>query len=169
MVDRRNIPSLSVIIALIAILSFSTLNYAQETSKQVRTAFFWGNIGFGISSNGAGGGLNLSIQPTRPGPLLLSLRGIITSEIVGTDVGDVAVLIGYSSKRPQSNGFVSVSAGIGYVSGTEIEGTVGFPVQFQLFYTPVSFAGFGIQGYANFNKAETFYGAMLCLQFGLLR
>ena len=169
MIFRRNMPLLTAVFILIIIHSFSDLIYAQESSEQPRSGFVWINGGLGGSTNGVAGGLNLSIQPSQSGYLLFSLRGILNTEILGDDIGDVAVLVGYSSKRPQSRSYFSIAAGISYVSGTSIDATFGIPVEVQFFYTPLSFAGIGIQGFADFNKEETFYGALLCLQFGILQ
>ena len=172
MIFRKNMPLLAAVFILIITHSFSSLTYAQESSEQPRTGFFWINGGLGGATGATGGpavGLNLSIQPPQPGFLLFSLRGIAAAEILGDDISELAVLAGYSSKRPQSRGYFSIATGIGRVSGSSIDATFGVPVEIQLFYTPLSFAGIGLQGFANFNKEENLYGILLCLQFGILQ
>ena len=168
MIFRIHRPLLTLFV-LIIICGFSSWTYAQESVGQPRTGFFWINAGFGFSTNGPAAGISLTLQPPKPGYLLFSLRGITTSEEQGSEIGDVAVLIGYSSKRPQSRGYFSIATGISRVSGPPIESTFGIPVEVQLFYTLTSYAGIGLQGFADFNREQTFYGALLCLQFGTLQ
>jgi hypothetical protein len=168
MIFRKNIPQLATIFILIIIQSFSCLAFAQEGLEIQRSGFFWINGGLGGSTGGIAAGLNLSIQPSRPGYLLFSLQGILNAEILGDDIGDVAALVGYSTKRPHSHGYVSIATGISRVSGSSINATLGVPVEIQFFFTPLSFAGIGLQVFANFNKEENLYGALLSLQFGKL-
>jgi hypothetical protein len=47
--------------------------------------------------------------------------------------------------------------------------TAGVPIEGQLFWTPFSFWGFGICAFADLNKERSFWGALICLQFGVLR
>jgi len=169
MIFRRNMPLSSVVFILLICRTLSSPIYAQESLEQTRKSFFWINGGPGLSLNGVAAGLGLSIQPARPGYLLFSLRGSIAAEILGDDINDVAVLVGYSSKKPQSHGYFSIATGVSYVGGTAVEATFGIPAEVQLFYTPLSFMGVGLQVFANFNKEKTFGGVLLCLQFGKLR
>ena len=169
MISCKAILQLATISLLIVVFGTANLTYAQESSAQPHSGFFWVNGGLGGATSGLAAGLDLSIQPSRPGFLLFSLRGIGTAEMMGDDISDVAFLIGYSSKRPQSHGYFSIAIGVSRVAGSAVDETFGIPVEFQLFYTPLSFVGIGLLGFADFNKEETFGGALLCLQFGKLR
>lgn len=166
MAIRRHIPWVTALLALIIFPGTNYSLYAQP-NPEAKLPYIWLNIGLGRGSDGGAGGLNLSIQPQSM-RLLCTLRYCFTAEI-DTDIRDVGVLVGYSSKRPGSRGYYSIGAGLGIVSGTTVDKTFGVPVEVQLFYTPLSFAGIGLQGFADFNKEETFYGVLLCLQFGKLR
>jgi hypothetical protein len=166
---RKNIPPLAIALLLIFIYSSSSLTFAQEISEQPRPGYFWVNGGLGASTGGLAIGLNLSLQPPQPGFLLFSLRGITNFEILGDDISELAILGGYSSKRPKSRSYFSIATGIGTVSGSSIDATFGVPVEIQLFYQPLRFAGIGLLGFANLNKEENLYGILLCLQFGKLR
>jgi hypothetical protein len=128
------------------------------------------------------------------GKNLLSFRYLRNEEfqILGADspsetVWDVGVLYGRIAKA--SYGFASISAGISLVGGVRrgrylsSSGgwfgtsyyeendfiTVGIPVEAQLFWTPLPFFGIGFYGFANLNTEKSFVGALLCIQFGILR
>lgn len=165
----RDTSLFTIILVLLISHALSPFAHAQESPMTTRQSYLWLNGGPGLSPNGVAGGLGFSIQPSRPGYLLFSLRGVIAAEILGDDVSDVGVLVGYSSKKPQSYAYISIAAGVGYVGGTAVEATFGIPAEVQLFYTPLSFMGVGLQVFANFNKEKTFGGVLLCLQFGKLR
>lgn len=166
MAVQRHRPWIIALLALVIIPGPNYLLNAQQSPRET-IPYFWLNVGLGLGSHGGAGGLNLNIQP-QARPLLFTLRYCFTADI-DTDIGDIAFLAGYSSKRPRSLGYVSIAAGIGYVRGSFTDGAFGVPLEVQLFFTPVSFAGIGLQGFANLNKEETFYGALLCLQLGKLR
>ena len=46
--------------------------------------------------------------------------------------------------------------------------TVGFPLESQLFFHGKRL-GYGLYCFANFNNEQHFYGALICLQIGVLR
>lgn len=170
MTIRKHIPWLTVLLALIIIPGPNYSLSAQPNPEETRPSYIWLNIGigYGLGSHVFAGGLNLSFQPSRPGYLLFSLRAAGTSDILDpSPISDAAFLVGYSSKRPGARGYYSIGSGLGLVFGESK--TLGVPVDAQLFYTPLSFAGIGLQGFANFNTEETFWGVLLCLQFGKLR
>jgi hypothetical protein len=47
--------------------------------------------------------------------------------------------------------------------------TVGIPLEAQVFFTPFSFLGIGMCGFANLNPEKPYAGALLCLKIGKLR
>ena len=164
----RKMTPLTAVFILIMTLSFTPLTHAQKSSEQPPPGFCWVNCGLGLATGGIAFGFNLSFQPPQPGFLLISLRGIAAAEILGEDMGELAILVGYSSKKPQSRGYYSITTGVSRISGSAIDATFGVPVEIQLFYTPLRFAGIGLQGFVNFNSQENLYGGLLCLQFGKL-
>jgi hypothetical protein len=175
MVFRRYTPRLAALFVLLITPILSSSAYAHSRAKD----FFWVNAGIGAGTYEGAAGLSLSIQPSDPGYLFFSFRGVIVVDVPqlgffsvieeGDDIKDVALLVGYSTKRPQSLAYFSVATGISYVSGMSINSTFGLPVDVQLFFTPTPILGIGLQGFADFNKEKSFYGILFCLQLGILQ
>jgi hypothetical protein len=67
----------------------------------------------------------------------------------------------------------SIAGGISHVSGYDMHykdmSTIGFPIEAQLFTTPLSFFGIGLYGIVNLNPRMSYFSILLCLQFGKLR
>lgn len=135
------------------------------------------NGGLGYDPGGISGGISVSYLTKGN---LFSFRGIENSEFKldlwgytgpPEKVWDVGILYGRIAKAPL--GFASISAGIGLVGGSEYgESTslhAGIPLESQLFWTPGATIGFGLYGFANLNSRKSFAGALVCLQFGILR
>lgn len=141
------------------------------------------------SSNAVGPsfGINFSSQVKRG---LFSIRFIYNEEMIflrmspTQSISDFGVLYGRIAKIPK--GFISLSGGISRVFGehrgafqnlnnytfnyeTQSYGTFGIPFESQIFWTPNSFIGVGIYGFANINPEKSFYGGLLSIQLGKLR
>lgn len=172
--------------------SVSAENTSMENGRQIQ----WFNAGLGVSSFGTARGGSFSYPSGKglvsiryvynfmeidPSP------GYITSPSFNKNVWDAGVLFGKIAKA--SYGLASVSGGIGIVGGVRGQKdirstydyflvpypvdndkerflTVGFPVEGQLFWTPLPNLGIGIYGFANLNAEESFAGALLGLQMG---
>ena len=157
---------------------------AQDNPNKNNTQNYWAIIGFGGSSVGwVANGANLSYQT---GKHIISIRGILA---IGSQYGDyyvwdVGALYGRCFKGQST--FISMSGGIGMVRGinvitiydnwirvgqrrTEWFTTIGIPVETQLYWTPISFLGIGLYGFANLNTEESFIGALASIQIGKLR
>lgn len=121
---------------------------------------------------------------------LLSIRFIYTEEMIFLNllpkqtVSDIGVLYGRIAKNHY--GFASVSGGISCASGVQRGAfqnlsdhsfnydkkpyiTLGIPLESQLFWTPSSFIGIGIYGFANINPEKSFWGGLFCIQLGKLK
>jgi hypothetical protein len=132
-------------------------------------------------------GFNFSTQMKRG---LISIRYIYNEEMIFLNllpkesVRDIGVLYGRIAKA--SYGFASISGGISCVSGVhrgkfqnfsdhsinyekQPYSTFGIPLESQLFWTPSSFIGLGIYGFANINPEKSFYGGLFCIQLGRLK
>jgi hypothetical protein len=132
-------------------------------------------------------GFNFSTQMKKG---LISIRYIYNEEWIifnlqpKESVRDIGVLYGRIAKKPY--GFASISGGLSIVSGVhrgeyqnlgdhsfnyekKPYSTFGIPLESQLFWTPTSFIGFGIYGFANINPEKSFFGGLFCIQVGRLK
>ncbi len=151
---------------------------------------YWLNAGVGGSSSGLSGGLSLSYEA---GKNLFTFRYIGSSKYGEDKLGgyttaekirDIGPLYGRIIKG--KFGYASISGGINLVTGVkhgEFLGiinwvntyekiritTIGIPLEAQFFFTPVSFLGIGATAFANLNPEKSFWGLLLCIQFGKLR
>lgn len=159
------------IIVLVMFIGFSFSLDAQASKKA-----WWFNAGLGAGSvedNSAALNLSFSYQF---GKHLISLRTAGCGGLFTDSFSDVAALYGWSTSPGQFQ--ASASAGIGffraaYSSGlfsevTVVEG-IGFPLEFQLSWRPLSFLGVSCYGFGNINGEESFFGVTLGVQFGKLK
>lgn len=138
---------------------------------------FWIKAGLGVGGSkqhdGIAFGANLSYQKDYH---LFSVRSVAYIWQIGmfSSPGggfiDAGVLYGRVAKKKY--GFASLSGGLAVAKGnpnSENITTLGLPLETQLFFTPFSFLGLGITGFANINPEESFYGGLICIQIGKLR
>lgn len=167
---------------VLAFLVFAAGLNAQEAGVAARN-LGWLNFGAGFSSGlepnvgMPGVGLGLSYK-SRLG--LFSLRSVFFEDFQICLFGDCSnphrlwdagALYGVITKGKFA--FASASAGLGLAGGKR-EGakaftTVGIPLETQLFLTPIRYAGIGLYGLADLNPEKSFWGLLVCLQFGRLR
>lgn len=162
--------------------------YAQFETVQTDSDVAWVNFGVGASSIGISGGISVSNDI---GKSLVSIRGLTMEEvnILGPSPQETAWELGvlYGRFAHASYGVASIAGGIGFVGGVHrsrhvvssgwlvtkyeplVFRTIGLPVEGQLFWTPLSFLGIGLYGFANLNPERSFVGALLCFQFGDFR
>jgi hypothetical protein len=179
--------------------TISTFIFIEEISdykydyRLKKASQWWFNTGLGICNVNSYGdylvsfGINYSEHIKRG---LISYRFIRNEEFIlfgprpSESVWDLGVLYGRFAKT--SDGFASVSAGVSYVGGVRrgkflsssgwisnyeklTFRTIGIPLEGQLFWTPTSFVGIGIYGFANMNLEKSFFGGLLCIQIGKIR
>jgi hypothetical protein len=160
--------------------------YAQSAAGHAKNNCYWVNFGFGGSRVHGGlgdsdGGISVGITMSLlKGMNLFSVRGVDSEEFKldlwgdsgpPASVWDIGALYGLAAKA--SFGMASISGGVGIVGLSDNEGKssycVGIPLESQLFWTPFSFLGLGLSGFANLNAKKSFAGVLLCLQIGLSR
>jgi hypothetical protein len=147
---------------------------AGSASVQERPGTYWLTAGLGFGTRGGAGALGGSYQI---GQNLFSVRAAGTVAFFGDELWDAGVLYG-RSLRPGVIHF-SLAGGIAAVGGSRREAlfdpderiptTVGFPVEVQLFFRPLRIVGFGLYGFGNVNREESFIGAAAAAQLGRLR
>jgi hypothetical protein len=162
----------------------------ESSAGYPREFTYWLSAGVGGSSYGFSGGLSISAQSGRS---MLSIRYISSSRYgegwlggytSSENVWDISPLYGFIAKGKW--GYASVSGGIGLVGGTKHGQylgsanwintyekvpltTIGIPLEAQLFFTPFSAFGIGVNGFANLNPKRSYSGILICLQWGKLR
>jgi hypothetical protein len=157
--NRKTLPFL-----LMFFLFFSAAHgQAVETNKARN--LWWVVGGGGFSTQGGSLGFGLSHQ-FRPHIFTGRFVRNYDSDGGGTQAWDVGVLYGRSYKTQQA--MISASAGVGYVGPSPEFGTIGIPLESQIFWTPTRYFGIGVYGFGNLNTKESFGGALLSLQFGRL-
>jgi hypothetical protein len=171
----------AIITALILNLVCNTAGYAETNPPESSMPFYWANMGVGKSLYDLTLGVSASMQFSQiivGGRFTYSTDLYWEPDIFGFDptpdpptyeIYDLGILIGYSTKKPQSFGFASIAAGVGMMGGDLYETAFGVPIEAQLFITPSSTFGFGIYGYLNLNSEKTFSGVLFCIQLGDLR
>ncbi len=178
------------LIFLIPFTLFQGNLFSQDTSNNIKESRYWLNAGLGASSSGLSGGLSISYQPDWK---FISLRFINSSRYgegwlggntTSENIWDIGALYGLIAKGKY--GYASISGGVSLVGGNKhgeflgIIGwintyekipilTIGIPLEGQLFFTPFSFLGIGINGFANLNPNRSFSGVLISLQVGKLR
>jgi len=165
-------------IALILIIVASLIcvtNYAYAQSTNNGKTLCWINFGFGSNFNqhnimgDIGGSFSCQWQ-----------KYIVTTRFYKTQGGiwgpppsitEFAVLFGMAKKTKWW--LASGAGGLAYVSGVDDDNhnisTIGFPIESQLFVTPLSFFGLGVCLFGDLNTRMINYGALFCLQLGQLR
>ncbi len=136
---------------------------AQKVTTNKAPNLYWVFGGGGISTLGGSLGFGASHQ---------FRSHIITGRFVrnydfdggGTENWDVGALYGRSYKTQYA--MISGSAGVAYVGPSEQAGTIGLPLETQIFWTPTQYFGIGIYGFGNINSKGSFGGALLGLQIG---
>jgi hypothetical protein len=154
--------SFSIILGLFFISSCFNGAQAQVVTTNKASNLFWVFGGGGISTQGGSAGFGVSHQFKSH---IISGRFVrnYDSDGGGTQAWDVAALYGRSYKTQHA--MISGSLGLAYV-GPSSEGTVGLPLESQIFWTPTQYFGIGIYGFGNINTKNTFGGALLGIQLG---
>ena len=137
---------------------------------------FWFGAGLGAGSEDFAASLNGSYQF---GASVVSLRTTVTAGLFEDGFNDYAVLYGRATRPSGKRYQLSAAAGIGLVDGCrgggifsscrDISTVVGLPLEVQAYWRPGKFLGFGLYGFANLNRAQSFAGLTLGLQGGRLR
>jgi len=149
-------------------------NFSIAENKEAKKSYYWLNFGPGIGPGPVdlqfiiGGSASYQFQQN-----IISARITHQEAYMSTPskITERAILYGRSMKSKYW--LSSFAAGLSYLSGEksyqEKISTIGFPVEGQLFLTPLPFVGIGLYGLANFNLKCSFTGLLLCLQIGKLR
>jgi hypothetical protein len=150
-------------IVFFCLLFASQAVMAQTPTTNQSRNLFWVFGGGGVSTQGGSAGFGASHQ---------FRSHIITGRFVrnydfdggGTQNWDVGALYGRSYKSQYA--MISAGGGVGYVGPSSTAGTVGIPLETQIFWTPTRYFGVGVYGFGNLNTKQSFAGALLGIQLG---
>jgi hypothetical protein len=151
-------------LALLCLLFSSAATFGQTTKTNQARNLIWAFGGGGISNLGGTVGAGLSHQFKSH---LLSgrfLRNYDFNGGGGTKSWEIGGLYGRSYKTQYA--MISGSGGVAYVGPSPKMGTVGLPLESQVFWTPTRYFGVGIYVFGNVNTKQSFGGAMLGIQLG---
>lgn len=94
---------------------------------------------------------------------------IIFGMSMNYQLGHLGFGTGISNVKDFSPGTPITFGGSHIVRYEKIEhSTIGLPIHFEAFFTPVRFFGIGVILFANINSSQSFGGFCLCIQFGKL-
>ena len=136
---------------------------AQKVSTNKAPNLYWVFGGGGISTQGGSVGFGASRQFRQH---IVSGRFVRNYDFNGdkTQNWDAGVLYGRSYKTQHA--MISLGAGVAYVGPSSSAGTVGLPLESQIFWTPTDYFGIGVYGFGNLNTKSSFGGALLGIQIG---
>jgi len=154
--------SLKTILFLLCLLAAFQAQ-AQKVTTNKAPNLYWVFGGGGISSQGGSVGFGASRQTRQH---IFSGRFVRNYDYNGggTVNWDVGALYGRSYKTQSA--MISGSAGLAYVGPSGSAGTIGIPLESQIFWTPTQYFGIGVYGFGNLNTKNIFGGALIGLQIG---
>jgi hypothetical protein len=171
--DIKSFRGRECLILLISSL-FLITNHSFAQAPKTNKSYFWLNAGVGLEFPGSSvsEGTNISYQWKK---YIVSARLNYTADISSSppasEVVESALLFGVCKKS--RFWCSSIAGGLAHMSGTTNNAvrvpTFGFPIEAQIFITPLSFFGIGLYGFGNLNSRMPYFNILLCLQFGKLR
>lgn len=166
------------VILLAAGTAFVLPVHAQD-GQPADKALVWVTAGLGGATEGVAGVLGVDVLNRRH---LLSFRWVTVAGgdlfSPGDEYWDVGVLYGRARRGGRS--MVAASAGVGITGGKRRQGlfeapsksfptSLSLPLAARAAWHPLSLLGFGIYGFANVNKEQSFAGAAFSIEVGRLR
>ncbi len=146
----------------------STPAKAQTGPALQRRPTFWGQVALGAAGAADSGfyasAISAAVQVSH-----FVFMGRVAS--IGTKKGnrmeEAGLLAGFAS--PPAVFHAAVAAGLGVASDPRDSSVIAVPVEAQLSWRPIPWAGLGARVFANVNRLTNFGGVKLVLQLGRLR
>jgi hypothetical protein len=172
-----HVSRVGAVLGLFLLLVFSG---SQPLAAQGRSRLWLGlgPLGSAARADGAEGYAIMAEMVYQTGPHYFAIRAAGAADPFGEgadEFGDFGLLYGRAAKRQW--GHASVAAGLAItgvsschdaLSGRSCT-TLGVPVTAEAALRIASFAGAGVQGFANLNSKSVYGGLVVFLQFGMLR
>jgi hypothetical protein len=162
------------LIFLIIVCLLIIINHSFAQVQITNKSYYWLNAGPGVEFPGSSvsEGTNISYQWQK---YIVSARLNYTADISSSppasEVVESALLFGVCKKT--RFWCSSIAGGLAHMSGNTYNAvrvpTFGFPIEAQLFTTPLPFFGIGLYGFGNINSRMPYFSVLFCLQFGKLR
>lgn len=152
------------VLAFLCLLFCTSAAYAQQYQTNQAKNLIWGFGGGGISNQGGTIGFGLSHQFKAN---LISARFLRNYDFEGgggTESWEIGGIYGRSYKTQQA--MISGGLGVAYVGPSPKMGTVGLPLESQIFWTPTHYFGVGFYLFGNLNTKHSFGGGLIGIQIG---
>jgi hypothetical protein len=176
MMDLRHSPLASSALCL-TVLLLSPVPSAAQSRIPGRPSGVWLTVGLGagwVHETAFAGAASLSY---RSGASVLVWRATAVAELFGDSMWDTGLLYGRATRTRVSEAWAAV--GVGLADGTrssslfgqehQLSSVVGIPLEAHVTWTPASWFGLGLYGFADVNHAQSFAGVALGVELGLLQ
>ena len=161
----------------LCVLLVGTAPLAAQSRTPERRTGVWLTVGLGpgwVHETAFAGVASLSY---RSGASVVAWRTSGVAELFGDGMWDTGLLYGRGTRTRVYQAWAA--AGVGLADGTRSSGlfgqqhdlssVVGIPLEAHLTWTPASWFGVGLYGFADVNHSQSFAGVALGLELGLLR
>jgi hypothetical protein len=145
---------------------------AAQTTRPLQRPTFWGQVALGAAgaAGAADSGFYASAISAAVQVRQIVFMGRVAS--IGTKKGnnrmeEAGLLVGVASPPAVFHG--AVAAGLGVAKDSRDSSVIALPIEAQLSWRPIPWAGLGARVFANLNGLTNFGGVTLALQLGRLR
>ncbi len=176
MMEMRHSPRASPALCA-TVLLVSPVPLAAQRRIPERPCGVWLTVGLGagwIHETAFAGAASLSY---RSGASVLVWRVTGVAELFGDGMWDTGLLYGRATRTRAFETWAAV--GVGLADGTrspsffgqtyQLSSVVGIPLEAHLTWTPASWFGLGLYGFADVNHSQSFAGVALGIDLGLLQ
>ncbi len=176
MMEMRHSPRASSALCL-TVLLVSPVPFAAQSRTPGGPSGVWLTAGLGpgwVHETALAGAASLSY---RSGASVLVWRVAGVAELFGDEMWDIGLLYGRATRTRVYQAWAAV--GVGLADGTrspsffgqtyQLSSVVGIPLEAHLTWTPASWFGLGLYGFADVNHSQSFAGVALGIDLGLLQ
>ena len=166
-----------ILIALLSVgicsAAITSNSYGQEVDSNSPVLKYWVQSGPSVNTLGTGLYGSIGIDYNNH---VFSLRATSTNTTINAETWDIGLLYGRSMNF--KNFYFSGGTGISVIGGkgysdlfgnheqVDIETSIGFPIEGQIYWEPIWFISLGIYSFANINTGQPFGGMGLSFRLG---
>lgn len=156
------------LIAVGSCLTINTAASAQTGTTSRAPATFWGQLALGAAGAADSGFYTAAISAAVQVRNILVLGRVVS---IGTDnrtrMEEVGILAGVATRPAVFH--AGIAAGLGIATADGDSSAIALPIEAQLSWRPIPWAGLGARVFANVNRLANFGGVTVALQLGRLR